>query len=162
MSTAPSFFHQWIIKRLVFQFDPQIDQRAIGLTMWSPIGLFMPGCDPVQPDVLILRQSDVTPAIFRDGHIVAVPVLLVEVQSPNHPAVDTRVKRAAYASAGVLEYWIIRPKTRDVLVCTQPDAELADYAQARLFVPGTELVSPTLPVRFPVDELFAGSPDTTL
>lgn len=162
MSTAPSFFHQWIIKRAVFLFEPQIDRRGVGLTMWSPIGLFMPGCDPVQPDVLILRQSDITPEIFRDGRLFVVPALLVEVQSPGHSTVDTKVKRAAYANAGVPEYWIIRPKTRDVLVCSRPDAELADYAQAQLFGPDAELVSPTLPVRLAVKELFAGSPDTTL
>ena len=162
MSTAPSFFHQWIIKRLVFQFDPQIDRPGIGLTMWSPIGHFMPGCDPVQPDVLVLRQSDVTPNIFRDGKIFAVPALLVEVQSPRHPAIDTKVKRAAYATAGVPEYWIIRPKTRDVLVCSQPDAGRADYGREQHFGPMAELVSPTLPVRLLVNELFAGSPDTTL
>jgi len=162
MSTAPSFFHQWSIRRLFLAVYRQIDDRGIGLTIWSPIGLFMPGCDPVQPDVLVLRQSDITPEIFRDGEIYAVPALLVEVQSPSHSTVDTKIKRAAYANAGVPEYWIIRPKTRDVLVCSQPDAELADYAQAQLFGADAELVSPTLPVRLSVNELFAGSPDTTL
>jgi len=162
MSTAPSFFHQWIIKRLVFLLDPQIDRRGVGLTMWSPIGLFMPGCDPVQPDVLVLRQSDIIPEIFRDGKIYAVPALLVEVQSPGHPAGDTKIKRGAYARAGVPEYWVIRPQHEDVLVCSQPDAELGDYAQVHLAGPEGELLSPTLPVRLRVRELFAGSPDTTL
>jgi hypothetical protein len=49
MTTAPSFFHQWIIRQIVFALAEQIDRPGIGLTMWSPIGLLMPGCDPVQP-----------------------------------------------------------------------------------------------------------------
>ena len=162
MSTAPSFFHQWIIRKLFLAVFQQIDLRGVGLTMWSPIGLFMPGCDPVQPDVLVLLQSSIKPEIFRDGKIYAVPALLIEVQSPGHPAVDTKTKRGAYARAGVPEYWVVRPQSEDVLVCSQPDAELGDYAQVHLAGPAAELLSPTLPVRLHVRELFAGSPDTTL
>jgi Uma2 family endonuclease len=162
MSTAPSFFHQWIIKRLAFVLDPQIDQKGIGLSMFSPIGLFMPGCEPVQPDVLVLRQAQIKPEIFQDGKIIAVPALLIEVQSLGHPSIDSKTKRGAYARAGVPEYWIIRPKSRDVLVCSQPDLELGDYASVYPAGPGGELVAATLPVRLEVSELFAGSPDTTL
>ena len=162
MSTAPTVFHQWIIRRLFEAFSDQIDGAGIGTTLWAPIGLFMPGCDPVQPDVLVLRQEDVRPETFRDGHIYAIPALLVEVLSPNHPTHDTRVKREAYAKAGVPEYWIVRPATRDVLVCAQPDNTLADYGRTMLFGPNQELVSPTLPVRLAVAELFANAPDTTV
>ena len=162
MSTAPSFFHQWISRSLFLAVYQQIDLRGVGLTMMAPIGLFMPGCDPVQPDVLVLLQSVIKPDIFREGKIHAVPALLVEVQSPGHPAVDTKTKRGAYARAGVPEYWVVRPQSEDVLVCSQPDAELGDYAQVHLAGPEAELVSPTLPVRLRVYDLFAGSPDTTL
>ncbi|MDZ4720849.1 MAG: Uma2 family endonuclease [Roseiflexaceae bacterium] len=31
------------------------------------------------------------------------------------------MKRGAYARAGVPEYWIVRPHTRNVLVCWQPE-----------------------------------------
>lgn len=162
MSTAPSFFHQWIIRKLFLALYRQLDDKAVGLTMWSPIGLFMPGCDPVQPDFLVILQGEIKPEIFRDGKIYTAPALLVEVQSPSHPAVDTKTKRGAYARAGVPEYWIVRPQHEDVLVCSHPDADLGDYAQAHLVGHGQELVSPTLPVQLDVRSLFAGSPDTTL
>jgi len=35
----------------------------------------------------------------------------------------------------VPEYWIVRPADRDVLVCSQPDAALGDYAQVQHIAP---------------------------
>jgi Uma2 family endonuclease len=160
MTTAPSNFHQWIVRQIVFTLFQQIDQRSVGVTLWSPIGLIMPGCDPVQPDILVIRAADL--AMMHDRRIYGVPALLVEVLSPGNPEQDTEVKRGAYARAGVPEYWIVRPSTRDVLMCTRPDAALDDYAQTQLVDPDSELTSPTLPIRVKVADFFAGAPDTTL
>jgi hypothetical protein len=57
---------------------------------------------------------------------------------------------------------MVRPGSRDVLVCSQPDAALGDFVQSRLFAETDEFQSATLPVRLPVARLFAGAPDTTL
>lgn len=126
----------------------------------APIGVLMPGCDPVQPDfVLVLRTNA---AIIHDRRIRGVPALIAEVLSPGNAEQDTRIKRAAYAQAGVPEYWIVRPDTREVLRCSQPDALLGDYVQTALFGSGTDLVAATLPIHVPVSNLFAGAPDTAL
>jgi Uma2 family endonuclease len=160
MSTAPSLFHQWIVGQAVTALRGQLDTPGIATTWFAPVGVFMPGCDPVQPDVVVIRAADTH--VYQQGRIVGIPSLLVEVLSPSNASVDVRIKRAAYARAGVPEYWIVRPATRDVLVCTQPDSSLGDYSQTQPFGPDAELISPTLPVRFPVASLFAGAPDTTL
>jgi len=160
MTPAPSYFHQWIIRqiaRVLFQF---VDDPGLGLTAWAPIGLFMPGCEPVQPDLVVVRMSDLD--IIHDRRINGVPALIVEVLSPSNADQDTKVKRGAYARAGVPEYWIVRPADRDALVCSQPDAALGDYAQVQHVAPDAELVSPTLPIRVPIAGFFAGAPDTTL
>ena len=160
MTTAPSNFHQWIIRQTFLAFNQQIDSVGIGVTLWAPIGLFMPGCDPVQPDLLVVRTADL--GIIREGRIHGVPALLVEVLSPSNPDQDLRVKREAYARAGVPEYWIMRPAERDVLVHSQPDPASGQYASVAHVAPDGELVSPTLPFRAPVAAFFAGAPDTTL
>jgi Uma2 family endonuclease len=160
MSTAPSLFHQWIISRLVRVVGTPLEDQGLYFPFWAPIGVFMPGCDPVQPDFLLVRQDRT--AIFDEGRIRGAPDLIVEVLSPSNPEQALAVKRGAYARGGVPEYWIVRPATRDVLVCWRPDAGLGDYAQTRLVDPGAELESPTLPVRIAVAGLFAGAPDTTL
>ena len=160
MTTAPSYFHQWIIRqiaRMLFQF---IDDSGVGLTAWAPIGLFMPECEPVQPDLVVVRMSNLD--IIHDRRINGVPALIVEVLSPSNAELDTKIKRGAYARAGVPEYWIVRPASRDVLVCSQPDTMLSDYAQVQHVAPDSELVSPTLPIHAPIAGFFAGAPDTTL
>jgi Uma2 family endonuclease len=160
MATSPSFFHEWVVRALLFGVYNQIDKPELGWTMSSRVGVFMPGCDPVQPDlVVVLRQQQ---NLIHDGRIYGVPNLIAEVLSPSHPDLDTRIKRAAYARAGLPEYWLVRPASRDALVCSQPDAALADFTRSELVPSDGELVSHTLPVRLRVADLFAGAPDTTL
>ncbi len=151
MTTAPSNFHQWIIRQTAREFFQQIDDTGVGVTLWSPIGLFMPGCDPVQPDLLVIRAAD--------RSIEGVPALLVEVLSPSNPEQDLVVKRACYARAGVPEYWIIRPTERDILVHHQPEPATGQYTQISRIAPEEELVSPTLPFRAPAAAFFADAPD---
>jgi Uma2 family endonuclease len=160
MTTAPSSFHQWIIHQIVRALLHQIEDTGFGITLWSPIGLFMPGCDPVQPDILVVRQSDL--GIIRDRRIHGIPALIVEVLSPSNAEQDLEIKRQAYARAGVPEYWIARPAERDVLVNSHPDPASGQYLQVSQVAPEGELVSPTLPFRAAVSQFFAGAPDTTL
>jgi Uma2 family endonuclease len=160
MSTAPSSFHQWIVKRLVARIGLPAEDRGIVLVYWAPIGVFMPGCDPVQPDLLLIRTERA--GIVRDRRVYGVPDLIAEVLSPSNPQQDIDLKRGAYARANVPEYWIVRPATRDVLICWQPDTSLGIYTQTRLVGGDEELTAATLPVGCRVAELFEGSPDTEL
>jgi Uma2 family endonuclease len=156
----PSYFHQWIVRQTALLLMAQIDDIGIGETTWAPIGLFMPGRDPVQPDIVVIRREDL--GIVHDGRIHGVPALLVEVLSPSNASQDTLIKRRAYARARVPEYWIVRPAQRDVLVCSRPDAALGDYTDSTLIPPDGDLISPTLPFRAAVADLFADATDTTL
>ena len=160
MTTAPSFFHQWITSRIVRQLQNQIEDTGRGIVAFAPIGLLMPGCDPVQPDVVVIGSTDV--AEIRDRRIHTVPALLVEVSSPSTQQHDTAIKCAAYARAGVPEYWIVRPAERDVLVHSRPDAAAGLYLATSTFTSDAELVAATLPFRAPVASFFAGSPDETI
>jgi Uma2 family endonuclease len=160
MTTAPSFVHQWIIRQIFLALYPQIDQSGVGLTIWSPIGVFMPQCDPVQPDLLVIHTTAL--GIIHDRRIDGVPALIIEVLSPGNAEKDTDTKRKAYARAGLPEYWIVRPANRDVLVYTDPDMALGDYSLSQKVMPHDELVSPTLPIRTAISAFFAGAPDTTL
>lgn len=160
MSTAPSQFHQWIVMQLIELVGLPAKRQGLAYPYMAPIGVLMPGCDPVQPDFLLIRQDRAE--IIPDQRIRGVPDLIAEVLSPTNPEQDTVVKRAAFARAGVPEYWIVRPATRDVLLCWQPDATLGDYTQSRLVAADAELVSPTLTLRVPVGDLFSGAPNADL
>jgi Uma2 family endonuclease len=160
MTTAPSFFHQWIVQRLVRLVGIPSEDQGLAYFVTAPIGVLMPGCDPVQPDFLLVRQANA--GIIVDRRVRGVPDLIVEVLSPTNPEQDTETKREAYARAAVPEYWIVRPETRDLMVYWQPDAQQSDYTQIQLIAPDATLSSPTLPIQLAVAALFAGAPDTTL
>ena len=160
MTTAPSSFHQWIVYQIGRMLGEQINDAGVGVTFPAPVGVFMPGCDPVQPDLVVVRREDL--GIFHDRHIYGVPALVVEVLSPSNAGVDTEIKRRAYARCGVPEYWIVRPASRDVLVLSQPDRQLGDYLESTHVPPEGELRSPALPIRAPIARFFAGAPDTSL
>jgi Uma2 family endonuclease len=153
MSTSPSFWHQGSILLLVEHVGLPLKQRGIAVMSAAPVGVIIPGADPVQPDFLLIR-SERRNIIAEDGRIRGVPDLIAEVLSPSHPELDLVIKRAAYARAGVPEYWILRPETRDVLVYSEPDATLADFTSLQRFSVDSELVSPTLPIRVSVAVLF--------
>jgi Uma2 family endonuclease len=157
VSTSPSYWHQQCIVRLTLHVAAPLLARGVAATSPAPTGVLMPGADPVQPDFLLLR-ADRLPAIIVEGKVQGVPDLIAEVLSPSHPELDTVIKRAAYARAGVPEYWIVRPASRDVLVCSQPDAELGDFTEVRHFGADDELVGATMPIRLSVAELFQDIP----
>lgn len=160
MTTAPSYFHQWIIRRLDLYVGIPLEQQGLAYAATAPVGLLMPGCDPVQPDFVLVRHDNA--GIIADRRIRGVPDLIAEVLSPGNPEQDTETKRHAYARAGVSEYWIIRPQTRDVLVCRTPDATLGDYTATQLIKPDETLSPLHFPISLRIADLFAGAPDTTV
>jgi Uma2 family endonuclease len=153
MSTAPGVRHQRVVMRLDRRIGFPLESQGIVIALVSPVGLLMPGADPVQPDFLLIR-SERADIISDDDRIRGVPDLIAEVVSPSHPELDTVVKRAAYARAGVPEYWILRPESRDILVYSEPDEALADFTSLQRFAVDSELVSPTLPISVAVAALF--------
>jgi Uma2 family endonuclease len=160
LSTVPSNFHQWIVSELVRFVVIPANKSGLGYALAGPIGVLMPGCQPAQPDLVLVRRENA--GIIREGRIRGVPDLIAEILSPPSPEVDTEIKYGLYARAGVPEYWIVRPATRDILVCWEPDQASGRYTREQLFATDAQLTSPTLPLGCPVANLFAGAPDTTL
>jgi Uma2 family endonuclease len=160
MTTAPSSFHQFVTKQVARVLLAQIEDTGAGDVFWAPIGLVMPSCTPVQPDLVVVRAAD--RGIFHGRRIHGVPAVIVEILSPSNAEQDLEDKRKAYARAGVPEYWIVRPAERDVLLLSEPDVTMGDFL-ARVHVrPGGMLVSPTLPIQTPIDHFFSGAPDQEL
>lgn len=158
-STVPSFFHQWIGLRLVELVGTPAMQQSLAIPFFSPIGVLMPGCDPVQPDFGLIRTAN--RGIIRDRRIRGVPDLLVEILSPSNRAYDEQVKLEAYGRAGLPEYAIVDPENRSLrLYQLGGEGKYGSPRQAH----GEERVHfaclPT--IEFAVGDLFAGAPDTTL
>src|SRR5207247_363754 len=86
MGTAPSYFHQWIVRRLDRFVGVPAEQQGAAFAAIAPVGVLMPGCDPVQPDFVIVLASRAS--IIRERRIMGVPDLIVEVISPGSIAYD--------------------------------------------------------------------------
>jgi Uma2 family endonuclease len=159
MTTAPSFFHQWIVFRLIELVGTPAHTQGIAFPAVAPVAVIMPGCDPVQPDfVMVLNKRA---SIIRDKRIYGVPDLIVEIMSPGSAIYDTQIKLNAYANAGVPEYAIIDPRLRTLSLYSliQPHT----YDQPQLFANTDQVSFACLPaITFNVNLLFDGSPDSSL
>ena len=126
--------------------------RIQGRLFTAPLDVFIPGGDPVQPDVLVVLPDGNARVELRG--IEGPPDLVIEVVSPSNRGRDLLTKRALYARAGVREYWLVDPEacTIEILALDRDAFHLAVAAS------GDETpVSPLLgrlPTR--VADLFAG------
>ena len=86
MTTAPINLHQWIIRRLELLICITTEDQGLEICFPAIIGVLMPGCDPVQPDYVVVLAEHAS--IIRGGRIRGVPDLIVEVLSPGSVAYD--------------------------------------------------------------------------
>jgi Uma2 family endonuclease len=93
------------------------------------------------PDVTILRER--TP---REPIITRPPLLVIEVQSPDIPLSQTRIKAAEYLAFGIENVWVVDPYARVGYRGTANGLELARSG---------ELGIPETPIRIVLADLFA-------
>jgi Uma2 family endonuclease len=159
MTTTPSYFHHWITKQLYRFLGTPAEDQGIAEAGWAPIGVLMPGCEPVIPDFFLIRRERI--AIIEDGRVRGVPDLIVEIISPGSRSFDEGLKLEAYANAGVPEYAVIDPKTRALRYYKL--VEPGRYSDPQQFGLGESLTFEAAPgILVPIAALFEGAPDTTL
>jgi Uma2 family endonuclease len=159
MSTSPSYFHQWIIRRLDHFLGIPAEEQGLAFGGTAPIGVLMPGCDPVQPDFVLVKAEHAT--IIHDRRIRGVPDLIIEVLSPGNADYDISVKKAAYEKAGVPEYAIVDSQQRHLRLFRLGVS--GQYGMAQVFgAEDTVSFACVSTISFRVGGLFEGSPDTTV
>jgi Uma2 family endonuclease len=159
MSTSPSYFHQWIVRRLDYHIGVPAEEAGLAYCATAPIGVFMEGASPVQPDFVLVLAARAE--IIRDRRIYGVPDLIIEVQSPGNAAYDENEKFEAYANAGVPEYVIVNPSNRALTHyrLTEP----GHYEKVGVYGESDTVTFVCLPsISLHIGSLFAGAPDTTL
>ena len=120
---APAFVHQIICMEIASRIQACIREHG------SPCRAVMAPCDVqldrddrtmVQPDVLVICD----PEIIRKGVVFGAPVFVAEVLSPSTRKKDLTIKCRKYRDAGVREYWIIDPETKEAAVWLLDDYRL--------------------------------------
>ena len=148
---SPTSVHAATIINLIALLLP-IVARIRGRLFTAPLDVFIPGGDPVQPDVLVALPDGQARVELRG--IEGPPDLVIEVVSPSNRGRDLLTKRALYARAGVREYWLVNPEARtiEILSLDRDAFQLAVAASG-----GEPLVSPLLgQLAITANELFAG------
>ena len=79
----------------------------------------------LQPDLLVVRRSDV-----GETNIVAPLLLAVEVLSPSTRSKDLLLKRGLYEDSGVEAYWIVDPDEVSVTALELVDGRYGEVGRA--------------------------------
>lgn len=158
MAPAPIPDHQRISGWLVYYLIGHVQRAGLGAVYHSPIDLVLgPGTVP-QPDVLVILRGN-RRAVVGDKKLIGPPDLIVEIASPSTAAYDRDAragKQAAYARAGIPEYWIVTPAAQTVEILTLAAGR---YASLGVYHGDDRLPSrvlPDLPVA--VAAFFAADP----
>lgn len=143
VSKQPHLFHQAICVELSSVLHRWSRETRRGLTLYAP-GVVFDDDDDVVPDLAWIEPERLGAAVDANGHLRAAPDLVVEVLSPGttNERRDREAKRKLYGRRGVLEYWIVDWRLRQVEVYRRVDADLA---LARTLRESDTLSSPLLP-----------------
>ncbi|MGQ0844858.1 MAG: Uma2 family endonuclease [Sporichthyaceae bacterium] len=124
VSPAPQWRHQAMLAGLFRVLDPLCppDLRIV----MAPFAVRTSESNEVQPDLIVARFADLTPAALP-----VAPVLAVEVLSPSTQLYDRNLKLAHYARIGVASYWLLDPADEgSIAVHSLEDGTLREVATA--------------------------------
>jgi Uma2 family endonuclease len=112
MSPSPSPAHQSVVNWIAFYLTQYGALTGLGKVFVAPLDVELAPDRVVQPDVLVVLNRNA--GKVTSNRIVGAPDLVVEVTSPGTAVYDRLNKFAAYAQAGVQEYWLVHPEKQTV------------------------------------------------
>jgi Uma2 family endonuclease len=109
VTPAPRPRHQRVVRNLLLLLHAHVpDDLEVFV---APLDFQPTRHRSLQPDVLVVRRSDV-----GEENITAPLLLAVEVLSPSTRAKDLVLKRALYEDSGVPSYWVVDPDEPSLVV----------------------------------------------
>jgi Uma2 family endonuclease len=112
MVPPPTTYHQDILGFLFSTLDSIVRPRRLGKVLPSPVNVYATGHDVYQPDILFVRQENLS-MIAMDG-VHGAPDLVIEILSPSNAYYDLKHKKEIYEQIGVREYWIVDPMDHSI------------------------------------------------
>ena len=152
MAPAPLTIHQRIVRALFFLLWPFVRDGGLGEVFDAPCDVILSREDVFQPDILFVSAKRIH--IITERACEGPPDLAVEVLSPSTRQRDLQLKRSRYAIFGVLEYWLVDPEMRNILVLELVNGE---YIERGTFGVEDQLDTPLIPgLVIPVTQVFEG------
>ncbi|MQL51972.1 Uma2 family endonuclease [Desulfofundulus thermobenzoicus] len=116
MTPAPSTFHQIICARIQGKLYNHVNEKDLGLVLFSPIDVYFEEKETYQPDIIFIAKDRLH--IIKSAKVTGAPDLVVEILSPSTGYYDLKKKARIYAKHGVKEYWIADPEDTSIEVHT--------------------------------------------
>ena len=122
MTPTPRPRHQSIVGELIVRLKAAAPREL--QVYVAPFDVRIGESTAIEPDVVVVRRSDVT-----SKGIVVAPLLAVEVHSPSTRAYDLGPKMDLLAAAGCPSYWTIDPREPELTVWSLQDDRYAETAR---------------------------------
>ena len=153
MTPSPFTNHQRASARLFVAIHDNVERTSSGEVFYAPFDVVFSDYDVVEPDILYI--SNERSSIITEKNIQGAPDLVVEVLSPGTRRRDRTLKRDLYERFGVLEYWLVDPRSRSVTVYRRQDPKFGEPEELTADT-GDHLSTPLLPgFEIPLVEIFA-------
>jgi len=114
MAPAPNLHHQTILGNLAFTLRSYLEHNPIGVLFQAPTDVFLSRESIWQPDLFIVLNA--RRQILTLRRCEGAPDFIAEIPSPSNQDLDLYTKKAVYARAGVTEYWILDPESKEILI----------------------------------------------
>ena len=121
VTPAPNLSHQRCVASIFKLLDGGTPPEQE--VLFAPFDVRLSRATVLEPDVLVARKTDLTPA-----RLEAAPLLAIEVVSPSTRLIDLGSKRLAYESAGVPAYWLVDPDVPSLTVLHLEDGRYVEHA----------------------------------
>ena len=137
--SLPSLPHQAIAALLFHLLYTFVTNHNLGIVRFSPTKVQLWDGKIREPDVFYIANDNITKRTEQWFEKID---LALEIISPDDPSRDLETKRCEYAQASIPEYWIIDPRTEEILVLT---LDRNHYAVHGVFAKGERVTSLLLP-----------------
>jgi Uma2 family endonuclease len=112
-------------KAIITQLVIGPESAGLGVT-YPGVGLVLRR-DPdrvVEPDAFFVLKASLPVQYSREGYVLTIPEIVIEVRSKNDRVSEIEAKRDEYLDAGVKEVWLLDPKTRSITIATSSHESL--------------------------------------
>jgi Uma2 family endonuclease len=146
----PSLQHQAIAAFLFHLLYTFVTTHKLGIVRFSPTKVQLWDGKIREPDLFYIANDNISK---RTEQWFKKIDLAMEIISPDDSSRDLETKRREYAQAGIREYWIIDPRTEEILVLA---LDRNHYSVHGVFANGTRATSVLLPAfTVPVTDVFS-------
>jgi Uma2 family endonuclease len=140
-SPSPATPHQRVSRRTLVAFDRILTDLGLGEVFSAPYDVYLGEDTVVQPDLVVVLNDRAD--LVGPDHIAGAPSLVVEILSPSSRRTDAVTKRAAYARAGVPEYWLMDAEACLLVILSEPVGD--EFRQTAIFQRTETAGSATIP-----------------